>query len=219
MKLVLTSAGITNKSIENELRSILGKGFKGVKLLFCPTASNYHGGEMNEWLIHNLAGLKKLGFSIDICDINGMDIERLLPRFEWADVLYFEGGNSQWLKSCLKQTGLEKHLSKLLETRVWIGSSAGSIVLSPTVANPVLDVFEDNIEGFSSEGLGFIDFQVMPHLNNEWYPNITEKNITQLSKQLTDEDGKKLYALDDNSTIFVDGKEVKVVSEGSWFEV
>ena len=43
MKLVLTSGGISNKSIENELRTIIGKDFKGSKMLFCTTASNYEG--------------------------------------------------------------------------------------------------------------------------------------------------------------------------------
>jgi len=219
MKLVLTSAGITNKSSENELRKMVGKELKGLKLLFCTTASNYHGGEMNEWLIHNLEMLKQLEFAIDICDINGMAIERLLPRFEWADILYFEGGNTQWLKHCLKQTGLEKHLGRLLETRVWIGSSAGSCVLSPTVSNAVQDLFDEDIEGFPNDGLGFVNFQIMPHLNNEWFPKITEEQIKKLTKHLTVEDGKKCYALDDDSAIFIHDEDVKVVSEGNWFEV
>ncbi len=40
MKLVLTSGGISNKSIETELRNILGKDFQDLKMLFCITASN-----------------------------------------------------------------------------------------------------------------------------------------------------------------------------------
>ena len=51
MKLVLTSGGVSNKSIETELRNILGKDFKDLKMLFCITASNYEGGDMNDWLI------------------------------------------------------------------------------------------------------------------------------------------------------------------------
>ena len=40
-------------------------------MLFCITASNYEGGEMNEWLIKDLIYFKNLGFKIDVCDING----------------------------------------------------------------------------------------------------------------------------------------------------
>ena len=94
MKLILTSGGISNKSIENELRNIIGKDFKGLKMLFCTTASNYEGGDMNEWLIEDLITLRNLGFIIDVCDINGISIENFIHRFEWADVFYFEGGNT-----------------------------------------------------------------------------------------------------------------------------
>lgn len=126
MKLVLTSGGISNKSIEKELKNIVGKDLKDVNMIFCTTASNYEGGEMNDWLIKDIEYFKNLGLKIDICDINGIDISNFLPRFEWADVLFFEGGNTQWLRKSIQASGLEEHLSKLLETRVWIGASAGS---------------------------------------------------------------------------------------------
>lgn len=95
MKFLLTSEGISNKSIENELKTLIGKEFKETKMLFCITASNYEGGEMNDWLISDLEKLRSLGFKIDVCDINGVDKDNFLPRFEWADVLYFEGGNTR----------------------------------------------------------------------------------------------------------------------------
>jgi len=219
MKLVLTSAGISNKSIENELRSIVSKDFTDVKMLFCITASNYEGGEMNEWLIEDLETLKNLGFKLDICDINGISKEKFLPRFEWADILYFEGGNTQWLRNCIKNSGLEEHLIRLLETRIWIGASAGSCVLSPTLCNSCQDLFDENIEGCQTDGLGFVDFQFIPHLNNEWFPKITQENIQNASENLKEIDGRKLYALDDNGAVFVDNGNIKVISEGEWFEI
>lgn len=95
MKFLLTSGGISNKAIEDELKNLIGKDFKGLKMLFCITASNYEGGEMNEWLIEDLEKFKNLGFKIDVCDINGVSKDNFLPRFQWADVLYFEGGNTR----------------------------------------------------------------------------------------------------------------------------
>lgn len=219
MKLVLTSGGISNKSIESELKKIIGKNIKNLKMLFCTTASNYDGGEMNDWLIEDIEYFKKLGFSIDICDINGINIEKLLPRFEWADVYFFEGGNTQWLKECIRNSGLENYLQKLLETRIWIGASAGSCVLCPTICNAVQDLYDENIEGLSTDGLNFVDFQFMPHLNNDMCPNIKEENIVDASKNLKEIDGKKIYVLDDNSALFVNGKSVKIVSEGKYFEI
>ena len=39
------------------------------------------------------------------------------------------------------------------------------------------------------------------------------------SKHLNQIDGKKVYILDDNGAIVVDNEEVKVVSEGIWYEI
>ena len=202
MKLVLTSGGISNKRIEKELRNVIGKDFKDLKMLFCTTASNYEGGDMNDWLVEDIEYLKKLGFKIDVCDINGISIEKFLPRFEWADVFYFEGGNTQWLRKSIKNSGLEEYLEELLKTRVWIGTSAGSCVLCPTIFNSCQDLFDDNIEGFPIEGLNLVNFQFVPHLNNDSFPKIRKDNLLKASENLKVIDGKKLYILDDNGAIF-----------------
>ncbi len=219
MKYLLTSGGITNKTIENELKNLIGKDFKGLKMLFCTTASNYGGGEMNDWLIEDLEKVKSLGFKIDVCDINGVSKDSFLPRFEWADVFYFEGGNTQWLKSCIKNSGLEEHLLKLLQKRIWVGVSAGSCVLCPTVCNSCQDLFDEKIEGFPMEGLGLVDFQFIPHLNNEYFPKINFENLKNASKNLLEIDGKKLYIVDDNGAVSVNNGKIKIVSEGKWFEI
>ena len=219
MKLVLTSSGITNKSIENELRNIIGRDFKDLKMLFCTTASNYEGDDMNDWLIKDLEYFKELGFRIDVCDINGIGIEKLLPRFEWADVYFFEGGNTQWLRNAIKNSGLEEHLIQLLETRVWIGASAGSCVLCPTICNSCQDLFDENINGYPIDGLGLVNFQFIPHLNSEWFKKIREENLKNASKNLKEIDGNKLYVLDDNSSLFIDNENIKIISEGIWFEI
>lgn len=219
MKFLLTSSGISNKTIENELRNLLAKEFEGTKVLFCTTASNYEGGEMNDWLIKDLVQLRDMGFKIDVCDINGINIDNFLSRFEWADIFYFEGGNTQWLRKCIKNSGLEEYLPKLLQTRIWIGASAGSCVLCPTVSNSCQDLFDENILGYPIDGLNFVDFQFIPHLNNESFPKICVKNLENASKNLLEIDGKKLYIADDNTAISVNDTYVKAVSEGIWYEI
>lgn len=174
---------------------------------------------MNDWLIEDMERFKKMNFKIDVCDINGVDINNFLPRFEWADVLYFEGGNTQWLRKSIKASGLEEHLSKLLETRVWIGASAGSCVLCPTICNSCQDLFDENIKDFPIDGLGFVDFQFVPHFNSEFFSKIRKENLLNASKNLKKVDGKKLYVIDDNGAVFVDNGNIKVISEGDWFEI
>ena len=107
----------------------------------------------------------------------------------------------------------------MLKTRVWIGISAGSCVLCPTICNSCQDLFDDNIEGFPIDGLNLVNFQFVPHLNNESFPKIRRDNLLNASKNLKVIDGKKLYILDDNGAIFVNDKDIKVISEGNWFEI
>lgn len=129
------------------------------------------------------------------------------------------GGNVQWLRKCIKNSGLEEHLLELLETRIWIGASAGSCVLCPTVCNSCQDLFDENIVGFSSDGLGLVNFQFIPHLNNEYFPKINFENLKNASKDLLETDGKKLYTVDDNGAVSVNNESIKIISEGKWFEI
>jgi len=220
MKLLLTSGGISNKSIENELKRLINKkDFNNVKMLYCITASNYDGGNMSDWLIDDLIYFKNAGFEIDICDINGINKEKFISRFEWADVFFFEGGNTQWLREAIRKSGLEENLAELLETKVWIGASAGSCVLCPTVVNSCQDLFDETIDILPKDGLNLVDFQFIPHLNSEFFPKIRIENLNNASKSLEQIDGKKMYILDDNGAVVVDNEEVKVVSEGIWYEI
>lgn len=124
-----------------------------------------------------------------------------------------------WLRSCIKNSGLEENLLRLLETRIWIGASAGSCVLCPTIYNSCQDLFDENITGFPSDGLGFVDFQFVPHLNNEYFSKINFENLENASKNLQEKDGKKLYIVDDNGAVSVNNEIVKIVSEGKWFKM
>ena len=220
MKLLLTSGGISNKTIENELKRLINKNdFNNVKMLYCTTASNYDGGNMSPWLVEDLIYFKNEGFEIDVCDINGINKEKFIPRFEWADVFFFEGGNTQWLREAIKKSGLEEYLDELLKTKVWIGASAGSCVLCPTVINSCQDLFDETITVLPKNGLNLVDFQFIPHLNNEYFPKIRIENLKSASKNLNKIDGKKMYIVDDNGAVVVDNGDVKVISEGTWYEI
>jgi hypothetical protein len=50
MKLLLTSAGLSNQTITNALTKLLGKSCNGIKLAFVHTAANVEPGDKH-WLI------------------------------------------------------------------------------------------------------------------------------------------------------------------------
>ena len=87
-------------------------------------------------------------------------------------------------------------------------------MLCPTVENSVQDLFGENLAGYAKEGLGLVDFQFVPHLNNEFFPMAQDKPLREAIRGLNNSDGKHIYICDDNSAVSMDNGVVKIVSEG-----
>lgn len=213
MKLLLTSAGLTNKSITNALVELLGKPSEGVKLAFVPTAANVESG-VKHWLIDDYNNCRKAGFEVDIVDISAMSKDVWKPRLEESEVLFFGGGNTFHLMHWMKKSGLVDILSDLLKTRVYAGISAGSCVAGPTIYNSVQNLFGEEYELEIKDGLGMVDLQFIPHLNSPYFDKIRKENLEKASKDLKE----PVYALDDQSAMVVNGDDIKVVSEGEWLK-
>ena len=214
MKLLLTSGGITNKSIADALFELVGKKPEDTSLVFIPTASNVEKGD-KDWLIDDLVNLKKQNFkSIDIADISAIDKKLWLPRMEEADVLFFEGGNTYHLMEWMNKSGLTEILPELLKTRVYAGSSAGSMVTNKDLALKISQiVYEEDLDKTEEmKGLNYVDFYFLPHLNSPHFENIREDFI----KKATEGMSEKIYVLDDDSALKIVDEKVEIISEGKF---
>ena len=215
MKLLLTSGGITNPSIAKALFDLVGKKPEDTSLVFIPTASNVEIGD-KEWFINGLIEFKNLNFkSIDIADISAVEEKIWRQKFEAADVLFFGGGNTYHLMRWIAKSGLAPLMPEFLKTKVYAGLSAGSMVASNRLDVKLSQaVYEEDLEETEDlPALGLVPFQLLPHLNSPYFPNLWEDFIRKAAQGMTD----TIYALDDQSALkVVDGK-VEVVSEGKWF--
>ena len=214
MKLLLTSAGITNKSIREALLELVGKKFEDTSIVFIPTAANVEKGDKG-WFIDDLANLQHLNFKqLEIADISAVPENIWRPKLEEADVLFFEGGNTYHLMEWLNKSGLTGLLPELLKTRVYVGVSAGSMVTNRDLALKLSQVIygEDLDRSEDMAGLNYVDFYFLPHLNSEYFVNLRKKNIEEVIVGMT----RKIYALDDNSALSVVDGEVKIISEGEY---
>src|SRR3989339_914036 len=204
MKLLLTSGGLTNRLIVNALFDLVDKEPQDTSLVYIPTAANVEKGDKS-WLINDLYNLKKQDFkSIDIADISAVDEKIWRPKLEEADVLFFEGGNSYYLMDWINKSGLVKLLPKMLETKVYMGLSAGSMITGPDI-NLRLSrkLYAEEVEKDIMPGLGLTDFYVLPHLNSPYFASRMEATLRKAMKEIT----RKTYALDDQSALMVvDGK-------------
>lgn len=214
MKLLLTSAGISNKSISNALLELTEKPFSQLNLAFIPTASNVEKGN-KDWFIDDLIRCKNLGFkSIDIVDISALPKDIWLPRFQEANIIYVEGGNTFHLMHWIEKSGLKELLPEMLKTKIYIGVSAGSMVACKSLdMSTSKRLYYEEIEEYGKdEGLGFVDILIRPHFNSPHFPNLNLKNLEKLSKEFP----KTFYAIDDNTAIKVIDEKIEIISEGEW---
>jgi dipeptidase E len=214
MKLLLTSAGISNKSIADALLSLTKEPFVKLNLAVVPTALNVEEGG-KEWFINDLVNCQKLGFKeIDIVDISALPQDIWLPRLQNADVLFFEGGNTFHLMHWLEKVGLEKLLPELLKTKVYVGVSAGSMVVCKHLGlSTSKRLYDEDVEKkYKDDGLNFVDFLIMPHLNSPYFTNVRLDKL----KKIADEIGETFYAIDDNTAIKINDEKMEIISEGEW---
>jgi len=208
MKFLLTSNGITNDSLASAVRKLAGDN---IRIAFIPTAANVEVGD-KDWLIENFVECQALG-SVDIVDISALSKEQWLSRLQAATVLFVGGGDTVHLIEWMKKSGLDDELSQLLETRLYVGISAGSIAVCPRLATASDFIYYDS-QREPIDGLALVDIYVAPHLNSEYFVRAREENFNLIAGKIPG----KLYALDDTSAVqIIDGK-VEVVSEGEWLE-
>lgn len=216
MKLLLTSGGFTNKSIIKALRYLTGKPFKEQSLAFIPTAANVEDGDKS-WLIDDMNNARKLGFSsIDVVDISAISREMGEERLRAADIIMVGGGNTFHLMYWINKSGLSGIMKELLETKVYVGISAGSMVMAKSLELSQASklYYEDVGPSELDRGLGYVDFQVRPHLNSEWFKKVRDEYLKELAKEIKD----RIYAIDDATAIqVVDGK-VSLITEGTWIQ-
>ncbi|PID51888.1 MAG: hypothetical protein CR972_04815 [Candidatus Moraniibacteriota bacterium] len=211
MKLFLTSNGLSNLTLKNEFVRFVGKGVEEIRIAFIPTAANIED-DGKKWLINHLNNIKNIAGYIDIVDISALPRDVWLPRLEKANVLFFGGGNSGYLLEWVKKSGLEKDLPKLLETRIYAGISAGSMITNPTLYLSSRDyrLYYTSDSMQDDQALAYTNFYVRPHFNSTDFPYVNEENIKAIKSKVP----HPIYALDDDSAVVVNGEEVVVISEG-----
>ncbi len=218
MKLLLTSAGIKNKGIHDALLNLLGKPIAESNALCIPTASYGHpqvtpdrawkfisGQEPNCPMCE--LGWKSLGV-LELTALPSIGKERWVSWVRETDVLLVNGGDALYLCYWMRQSGLADLLPSLDKT-VWVGFSAGSMVMTPRIG--------EDFVGWKpptgvDETLGIVDFSIFPHLD---HPDLPENTIANAEKWAASIPGTA-YAIDDETAIKVVDGAVEVVSEGHW---
>lgn len=130
VKLLLTSGGLRNESIRDGLRRLVDRSFTDAKLVLVMTAATAQGGN-HDWLVEDINRVYGLGWGrFNILEINGLPRQVVLRRLADADVIYVEGGNAYHLAHSILRANLADELLRLLQDRVYVGASAGSMLFT-----------------------------------------------------------------------------------------
>jgi dipeptidase E len=217
MKLLLTSAGIQNTSIHDALVDLLGKPIAESTALVVPTAAYGHPMALPgpAWpFISGRAGTpmcelgwKSLGV-LELTALPSIDEANWVPMVREADTLLVGGGDSLYLCHWMRQSGLADLLPSLHEM-VWVGLSAGSMVMTPRIGQDFV-VWKPPTGG--DRALGIVDFSIFPHLDHEALPENTMADAERWAEGVSG----PAYAIDDQTAIKVTDGAVEVVSEGHW---
>jgi dipeptidase E len=211
MKLLLTSGGITNPSIRTALENLLGKPVEESTALFVPTAEHplgpYFVGRSAQSLLQH--EWKAFGV-LELTALPGLPPDAWLPHFEAADALLVGGGDALYLAYWMQQSGLAARLPALGAT-VYVGMSAGSMVLAPHIGQDFVH-WRPPTAGDSDQTLGLVDFAMFPHLDNPQLPDNTLAAAEGWAARLTG----PAYAMDDATAIQVLDGTVEIISEGHW---
>ena len=204
--------------MHDALVELLGRPIEDCTALCIPTAMYGHphaGPGENVWEF--VAGrseqpMVELGWKsvglIELTALPSIDEERWVPLVREADVLLVSGGDALYLCHWMRECGLTDLLPQLDDT-VWIGMSAGSMVMTPRIGKEFVGW---RPPAGDDRALGLVDFSIFPHLDHELLPDNTLASAERWAAGLD----CPAYAIDDETAHRVIDGAVDVVSEGQW---
>jgi dipeptidase E len=218
LKLLLTSGGVTNASIRDALVDLVGKPIADSNALCIPTAQYGHpwvGPGVKAWRFISGnsenpmvdLGWKSVGV-LELTALPSIDEEHWVPVVRETDVLLVAGGDALYLCHWMRQSGLVDLLPSLSDT-VWVGLSAGSMVMTPRIG---ADFIQWRPPTGDESTLGLVGFSICPHLAHDGMPGNSMAEAEEWAAGISG----PAYAIDDQTAIKVVDGTVEVISEGQW---
>ncbi len=155
-----------------------------------------------EWFLNNKKTLLENDFDIIDYSITDKTSEEIRDFINPFDVIFVCGGNTFYLLEQTIKSGFDKVLNEMLDEKIYIGHSAGSVLLGNSVAlksNPP----KTNLKNFN--GLKIVNFTIVPHWGKK---EARDAKMALFEKMY--ELGDNVLLLKDGSYILTDGDKYKI---------
>jgi len=207
VKLVLCSEGFHTQNTIDKCVELVGKPQDTISVGIINEAFAVEKGD-KRWVLDNLnSAAKNFPAEIDIINLLALDISEVEERLINKDVIFVIGGNTDYLMSVFQKTRFGDLLPKLLKSKVYVGSSAGSMVIGKRISEAFYKLLYGEESPFGvTDYLGLVDFSIMPHLDSLHFPHRKESLLAAVG-----EFTGKVYGLRDDSAVVVDGSEIYTI--------
>lgn len=208
IKLFLSSLAISD-SQSVELAKLVGKEPENIKLALIENAADTYADGSRAWVDQNRAAIQSHDFDVEIIDIRKYKgkLPELKAKLTAKDVIWFGGGNTYYLRWLLKDLGVDKLLTDVVERGVvYGGGSAGAIIAGPTLKHfETADDPKDAPEVIL-DGLHFTNSVVVPHMDNVKFAAVIHGINDKLKA-----DGFKTIPLGDMQAVVVDDSGFRLI--------
>ena len=144
-----------------------------------------------------------LGADLKIVELEDSSYKDVIKQIKDADILWIAGGMSGYLLYWIRRVELDKVLPDILNSgTIYIGSSAGAMILAKTQYSAEWYLGEPEPGCSLIPGLGYIDFEIYPHFEEDQRQEI-EKRWKKGS----------LYLLKNGEVITVEDGKIKVLGK------
>lgn len=159
-----------------------------------------------EWSKQNKVSMMKAGFDIFTYTITGKTPSDLEQDLKDVDVIYVEGGSLVHMMNQARLSGFDVFLRRFVDSGgVYMGTSTGSFIVAENTA-PGLSLefyLEDN---FNPEGIGLVNFLVMPHWGSDVFKEYYEKMPKHAYEMKV-----PMIILNDSQYVWVNGEGMQII--------
>jgi dipeptidase E len=151
------------------------------------------------------------GGLLQLINLQALDIVEIEKRLMAVDAIYVVGGHTDYLMSVFDKSGLSAILPRILESKVYVGSSAGSMIIGKRIStNAYAKIYGEVGTYGTTKYLELVNFAIKPHFNSPDWPNNREPVLREVVASFD----STLYTLSDTSAIAINNNLFELVGSG-----
>lgn len=182
---------------------------KDMRVLFVANAADPY--DKKWWIDLDRKKFAELGYRVIEIDLRALSVADFTLALANADLLHVCGGSVYYLVNLLRERGLDAVIIDAVKNGnvIYTGSSAGSIIISRSIA--AFDCDEEEAEHIAKvpdkKGLGLADFVIVPHAGDDHFAEEHRKIMDH-----TADTPDPLIVLHNNQAVVVEDDTFRIVS-------